>query len=63
MHVVCSFHVRVQVSYWSNMSRVTILYIFSFKMTVLWVLIMQSDISDERAASVFSVTVTVEMLG
>jgi hypothetical protein len=46
---------RVQVSYFSNMGTVTILYIFIFKM--LWVLIMLSDISGERAAFVFRVTV------
>ena len=49
-------HFRVKVSDWSNMSTVTILQIFIFKMTVLWVLIMQSDILDEHGASVFRVT-------
>jgi hypothetical protein len=53
---VCSLFLHIKVSDWSNMSTVTILQTFIFKMTVLWVLIMQFDISDERAASVFRVT-------
>jgi len=33
-------HIRVKVSNWSNMSTVTSLQIFIFKMTVLWVFII-----------------------
>jgi hypothetical protein len=49
-------HIRAKVSDGSNVSTITILQIVVFKVTVLCVLIMQSDISDERAAFVFRVT-------